>query len=104
MKTTTAPCFSNGSWFADWVELNCEGGIVGKPCIKRQRFHDGDYGPFHCAIQKQIIGQYLGGGEVSVRTYQACQEHDCPHKRTKYVKRKCKPKPKPDNQPKLFEL
>lgn len=102
MKTTTAPCFPNGSWFADWIECNCEGGIVGKPCIKRQRFHDGEYGPFYCAIQKQVIAQYLGADEVSVRTYQACQMRDCPHKRTEYAKRK--PKPKDDNQPKLFEL
>lgn len=94
-------CFSCGTDCADWIDHNCDNATC--PCIKRQRvYEDGNVGPFYCSVQKHIVTQYLGGGKVSDKAYEAAQHYDCPYKQTEYPKRK--PTVKTDNQPNLFEI
>lgn len=98
MKKYEYPVFSNGSEFDCWVSRNCD------HCVKASRYNEktGGYTKFRCSVHREIIAAYLDDGRASERTYNICHNADCPNRQEKwktYAKR-----PKPDNQPKLFEV
>ena len=98
MKKSRYPVFSNGTEFDCWISRNCD------RCVKAPRYNDKtcEYTQFRCAVNREIIMAYLDDGRASQRTYDICQNRDCPNIQTErkvYAKR-----PKFDDQPKLFEL
>ena len=78
MKTTTKPCFSNGTEYAMWQDINC------CKCVKATFFNEkkNDFPQYRCRIQGQIDGQTVGISEISLRTYDAAQNTECPYKKT----------------------
>lgn len=98
MKKSKYPVFSSGTEFECWVERNCD------RCLKASRYNEktDTYTKFRCAVQREIIAAFFDDGRASQRTYDICQNADCPNiqtERKRYANR-----PKPDNQPKLFEV
>jgi hypothetical protein len=93
-KTTTKPCFSNGTEFMAWQDRNC------CRCVKAVWFNEkkNDFPAYRCAVQGQIEGQAAGLYEVSERTYNATQQKDCPYIKTE----RTKPRKKSDGSPSLF--
>lgn len=87
MKTKEPP-FSNGTEFMVWEELNCD------QCVKASRYNEEkqDYTKIRCAVQRDIFNS-MGGEAISQRSYDACQQKDCPYKKTEWPKRKAKPNP-----------
>lgn len=80
MRTTTKPCFSNGTEFMNWQDRNC------CKCVKSVHFNEktNTYPDYRCKIQEQIEGQSVGlVVEITLRTYIATQQAECPHKQTK---------------------
>jgi hypothetical protein len=97
MMNTNTMCFPNGTEMECWFEHNCESG-----CVKRQTVRkDGSWGKFKCAIQRDIINQYVSSCFVSERTYNVTREFDCPYKTTER-KRILRTKKK-DESPDLFD-
>ena len=90
------PPFSNGTDFMVWTAHNCD------RCVKashlRETIAGEEYTKFRCVIQKEILLNAAYPDEyVSKRTYDICQNLDCPNRqetRKKYSKR--------DDSPKLF--
>ena len=74
-KTTTKPCFSNGTEFMAWQDRNC------CRCVKAVWFNEkkNAFPAYRCAVQGQIEGQAVGLDEVRERTYNATQQNDCPY-------------------------
>lgn len=70
-KTTTRPCFSNGTEWEWWMALNCG------HCKKNAS--DSTL-TFHCAIQRDIFKQAIGYGneEIRLASYEATQQSRCP--------------------------
>lgn len=98
MKKSEYPVFSNGTEFECWMDRNCD------RCVKASRYNEktDTYTKFRCAVNREIIMAYMDDGRASQRTYDICQNADCPNIQTErkvYAKR-----PKFDNQPKLFEV
>lgn len=99
MKKTTKSCFSNGTDAEIWHENNCGG------CIKGSA----DYAPLdkvRCSIERDIFIQWMGYGseEINLKSYDATQCMECPHKRTEYPPRKPRAEKKDINQLELFKL
>lgn len=98
LKKSKYPVFSNGTEFDCWMARNCD------RCVKATRYNKNTdtYTKFRCAVNREIIMAYLDDGRTSQRTYDICQNADCPNIQTErkvYAKR-----PKTDNQPKLFDV
>lgn len=97
MKKYQYPVFSNGTGFDNWMARNCE------RCVKSSKYNEktNTCTKYRCAINREIIYAYLDDGRASERTYNVCQNADCPYIQTD---RKRHPKkPKFNNQPNLFE-
>lgn len=79
MRTTTKPCFSNGTEFMNWQGRNCA------KCFKSVHFNEktGIFPRYKCQIQAQIEAQVAGLSEITLRTYVATQQSECPYKQTK---------------------
>ena len=74
-KKTTEPIFSDQWAAAEWVTRNCV------RCAKYTEFNPktGGYPSRRCAVQRDIDLQQTGEGmEVSQRSYEACQNKECP--------------------------
>ena len=90
------PPFSNGTDFMVWTAHNCD------RCVKashlRETIAGEEYTKFRCVVQKEILLNAAYPDEyVSKRTYDICQNLDCPNRqetRKKYSKR--------DDSPNLF--
>lgn len=99
MRTTNKPMFCNGTEFLDWYSVNCE------RCIKATWWNPktNSYPIFRCSIQRDIEMQAAGIDKVSLRSYNATRNIDCPYRKTErkvYIRRK-KSK-KDENQKSLF--
>lgn len=83
MKKTKYPPFANGTEYMMWEERNCD------QCVKASRYNEKtqDYTKIKCAVQRDIFNAEIGT-PVSQRTYDACQQLDCPYKKTEWPKRK----------------
>lgn len=97
MKKSKYPVFSNGTAFDCWLSRNCD------RCIKASKYSErtDEYTKFRCAVQRELLEAYIDDGRASQRTYDICQNRDCPYIQTErkvYAKR-----PKTDNHPNLFE-
>ena len=93
------PPFSNGTEFMVWTARNCD------RCVKashlRETIEGMVYTKFRCSVQKEILldAAFPRAGYVSKRTYDICQNLDCPNRqetRKKYLKK--------DNSTKLFDV
>lgn len=98
MKKYKYPVFSNGTEFELWMADNCD------RCVKASRYKEKTdaYTKFRCAVNREIIAAYLDDERASERTYNICQNADCPNRQEKW--KKYARRPKTDNQPKLFEV
>lgn len=79
MRTTTKPCFSNGTEFMNWQDRNCN------KCVKAVHYNErsNTHPRYKCQVQAQIEGQAAGLAEITPRAYVATQQAECPHKQTK---------------------
>lgn len=96
MRTTTKPCFSNGTEFTHWQGRNCD------KCVKSVHLNEktGIFPRYKCQVQGQVEAQYAGMAEITLRTYVATQQAECPHKQTK---RKSYQRKKVEESGNLFE-
>lgn len=87
MRTTTKPCFANGTEHMQWVARNCD------QCWKQSRLIErtGEYTTYKCKINEQIDRQLMGEMTVYMKTYATAQMRDCPG-RQKKKKRGTSPK------------
>ncbi len=76
-KDCNKPCFSNGSEFGAWMNMNCDN------CVKGCRYNakNDTYTKIRCKIQEDILTQYIGQGNNTIRqkSYEATQQNDCPY-------------------------
>lgn len=74
MKTTIKPCFSNGTEFMWWQDVNC------CHCKKAVWYNEklDRYPKYKCAVQRDIEAQAAGIDEINVRSYEAARQSRCP--------------------------
>ena len=79
MRTTTKPCFSNGTEHMQWVERNCD------RCWKQSKLNEktGQYTRYYCKINEEIDLQMMGEMAVNTKTYVIAQMRDCPNRQEK---------------------
>ncbi len=71
--TTTEPCFSNGTEFMQWQDINC------LKCKKAVWYNEklDRYPQYRCAVQRDIERQAAGLEKISKRSYNATKPGVC---------------------------
>ena len=88
MKKVNQDPFSNGTEFMDWDERNCQQCIKGSRMKKYSDPDYPDYTPLRCAIQRDIFVRMVSDKQpISQRSYDACQNADCPYRKEKWPKK-----------------
>ncbi len=97
MKKISQDPFSNGTEFMNWESNNCD------RCVKASRYIEKEdrYTPVRCAVQRDIFIRMGSSEPISQRSYDACQQWNCPYRKTER-KRRNRRKPSVRNLPKLF--
>ena len=78
--------FSNGTEYMFWVSRNCE------QCWKSSKYIEKEdrYTPIRCAVERDIFTRMITDKTpISQRSYDICQQSDCPYrqeKRKKYAR------------------
>ena len=83
MKKIDRDPFSNGTEFMRWEERNCD------RCIKNSHIKDNeiDYTVIKCSVQRDIIIRMFSNVPIPLRSYEACQQLDCPYRKEKWPKK-----------------
>ena len=83
MKTVNRDPFSNGTEFDRWTERNCD------RCIKDSHLkkYETGYTKVVCAVQRDIFSRMWSNEPIALRSYEACQQLDCPYRKEKWPKK-----------------
>jgi len=79
MKKVDRDPFSNGESFRRWDANNCD------RCVKASRYIEKDdrYTVVRCAVQRDILQRMISPEPISQRSYDACQQWNCPYRQEK---------------------